>query len=91
MALAWVLAAAPEASVRNPGVAQSLAERAVTLTAMADAGALDVLAAAQAANQDFDGAIRTADAALALRPTNSGAIATRRSEYQQRRAFTLPR
>jgi tetratricopeptide (TPR) repeat protein len=87
--LAWVLASAPQESVRDPGLAQRLAERAVALTGKADAGALDVLAAAQAANNDFGRAAETAEGALALKPANAAEIMARRDGYRQRRAFTL--
>ncbi|MGC4083975.1 MAG: tetratricopeptide repeat protein [Vicinamibacterales bacterium] len=52
--LAWLLAAAPQDALRDPGLAIRLAERAVSLTNRRDAGALDVLAAAQAASDDFE-------------------------------------
>jgi tetratricopeptide (TPR) repeat protein/mono/diheme cytochrome c family protein len=87
--LAWLLAAAPQDPIRDPALALRLAERAVALTGRADAGALDVLAAAQAANNDFERAAQTADAALALKPANAADIATRRDAYRQRRAFRL--
>ncbi len=89
--LAWLLAGAPQEAIRDPGLAQRLAERAVALTGKADAGALDVLAAAQAANGDFERAVQTAEAALALKPSNAEAIAQRRDGYRQGRAFVLPR
>ena len=89
--LAWVLAATPQESLRDPGLAVRLAERAVSLTVRKDAGALDVLAAAQASNNDFDRAAQTADAALALKPANADAITARRDAYRQGRAFRLPR
>ena len=41
--LAWLLAAAPQDTLRDPGLAIRLAERAVSLTNQKDAGALDVL------------------------------------------------
>jgi tetratricopeptide (TPR) repeat protein len=88
--LAWVLAASPHDSVRDPGLAQRLAERAVSLTGRTDAGALDVLAAAPASANDFDSAVNTADAALALKPANAADITARRDAYRQRRAFRLP-
>jgi tetratricopeptide (TPR) repeat protein len=89
--LAWLLAAAPQEPVRDPGLAVRLSERAVALTQKKDAGALDVLAAAQAANDDFDRAVQTADAALALKPPNAEAIRARRDGYRQHRAFRLAR
>lgn len=88
--LAWVLVSAPQDAVRDPGLAQRLAERAVALTGRADPGALDVLAATLAANNDFDRAVDTAEAALALKPANADAIAARRDLYRQGREFRLP-
>lgn len=89
--LAWLLAASPQDSLRDPGLAMRLAERAVSLTGWKDAGALDVLAAAQAANDDFERAVDTTDAALALKPANAAAIAARRDAYRRRQAFRLAR
>jgi Tfp pilus assembly protein PilF len=66
--LASVLAAAPDASVRNPTEAVRLAERAATLTLRRDANTLDVLAVAHAAAGDFDRAVAVADEALSLNP-----------------------
>jgi len=89
--LAWLLAAAPQDSLRDPGLAIRLAERAVSLTDRKDAGALDALAAAQASNDEFDRAVDTADAALALKPASPDALMKRRDGYRQRQAFRLPR
>jgi tetratricopeptide (TPR) repeat protein len=88
--LAWVLAAAPQDSVRDAALAQRLAERAVSLTGKKDPGALDVLAAAQAAGGDFERAVQTADAALALQPANAADVTARRDGYRQGRTFRLP-
>ncbi len=89
--LAWVLAATPHDALRDPGLAIRMAERAVALTGRRDAGALDALAAAQAANGEFDRAVDTATTALALKPADAASITARRDGYQQRRAFRLPR
>jgi tetratricopeptide (TPR) repeat protein len=88
--LAWLLAAAPQDALRDPALAVRLAERAVSLTVRQDAGALDALAASQAASNDFEAAAETADAALALKPRNADAVTARRDGYRQRRAFRLP-
>ena len=88
--LAWVLSATPQEPLRDAGLAMRLAERAVAVTNRRDAGALDALAAAQASNGEFDRAVDTANAALALKPSNAGAITARRDGYQQRRTFVLP-
>jgi tetratricopeptide (TPR) repeat protein len=89
--LVWLLAAAPQDSLHDPGLAIRFAERAVALTGSKDPGALDALAAAQAANGDFDRAADTADAALRLKPQNPAPITARRDGYRQRQAFRLPR
>jgi hypothetical protein len=89
--LAWVLAGAPQDSLRDPGLAVRLAERAVQITGGNDAGTLDVLAAAHASNDEFDRAVETADAALALKPSNADAVTARRDGYRQHRAFRLAR
>ncbi|MEQ1909774.1 MAG: tetratricopeptide repeat protein [Vicinamibacterales bacterium] len=89
--LAWLLAAAPQDVLRDPGLAVRLAERATLLTNRKDAGALDALAAAQASNNEFDRAADTANAALLLKPVNADAISARRDGYRQGRAFVLPR
>ena len=66
--LASLLAASPDASVRNPPEAVQLAGRAAALTERRDANVLDVLAAAYGAAGDFDRAVAVADEALALNP-----------------------
>ena len=89
--LAWVLAGAEAEALRDPGLAMRLAERAVAMTNNRDAAPLDALAAAQAANDEFERAALTAEQALALNPPNAAAIAARRDGYRQRLAFRLPR
>jgi tetratricopeptide (TPR) repeat protein len=64
--LAWALATHPDASVRNPEEAASLAERARTMTQGRDPGALDVVAAAHAANRRYREAAEVGEKALAL-------------------------
>ncbi len=76
-ALAWTLATAQEESVRDSAQAVKLAEQAADLTGRRSAGALDVLAAAYASAGQFDKAVATADAALALGPPALGAAAIR--------------
>jgi len=62
--LAWVLAVAPDAALRNPTRAVDLAERAVARSAGNDPSMLDTLATARAAAGDFEGALRDVDAAM---------------------------
>jgi tetratricopeptide (TPR) repeat protein len=90
--LAWLLASARDAALRDPDQAVRVGERAVTLTARGDANALDVLAAAQAAAGRFDAAVETAAAALALGPPEvvAAAIRQRQRLYQQKRAYVRP-
>ena len=64
--LAWILATTDRPEVRAPGEAVRLAERVAELTRHQDATALDTLAVAYAAAGQFDRAVSTAQAALAL-------------------------
>ncbi|MGE0451504.1 MAG: tetratricopeptide repeat protein [Vicinamibacterales bacterium] len=89
--LAWLLAATPHDGLRDGPAAVRLSERAVALTSSLDPAALDVLAAALASTGDFARAIRTADQALALAPTNNAAIQARRDLYTQKRPFRFGR
>ena len=62
--LAWHLATAPDANLRDPAEAIRLAEFACADRAATRPGWLDTLAAAYAANGQFDDAVRTGEAAL---------------------------
>jgi Flp pilus assembly protein TadD len=90
--LAWLRATAPEASVRRPDEAVRLAERADELTGHRDAGALDVLAAAYAAAERFEDAVRVSREAMTI-ADNGGLqslwvdIRERAKLYEQGRAF----
>lgn len=64
--LAWLLTTHPDPAVRNADEAIRLAERAVELTGRRHARALDVLAAAYAADGQFDRAIANVEAALVV-------------------------
>jgi tetratricopeptide (TPR) repeat protein len=89
---AWVLAACPEASVRNGPEAVELAERAVKLSASSDPSLLDVLAAAYAEVGRFPEALQTAHRALYLatqqnaRPLVQG-LKTRIALYESNSPF----
>jgi Flp pilus assembly protein TadD len=85
--LVWLLAATPDAALRDATLAVRLAERAVALTTRTNSGALDALGVAQAAASDFARAVASADAALALKPPNASEISARRELYRQGRAF----
>ncbi len=64
--LAWILATAPQTSVRNGAKAVQLAERANRLAEGKDLDILDTLAAAYAEAGSFGDAIRTAQRAIEL-------------------------
>ncbi|MDW8310959.1 MAG: tetratricopeptide repeat protein, partial [Verrucomicrobiales bacterium] len=64
--LAWLLATCSEASCRNGAEAVRLAERAVELTRRSDPHTLGTLAAAYAETGQFERAVATVRAALAL-------------------------
>ena len=61
---AWILATAPDASLRNGSEATVLAERAVRQTQGRDPAILDTLAAAYAESGRFPEAVQTAQTAL---------------------------
>jgi tetratricopeptide (TPR) repeat protein/mono/diheme cytochrome c family protein len=90
--LAWLLATASSASLRNPAEALRLAEQAAAIVTRRRAPALDILAAAQAANGQFDLALATCDEALALNPglAIATAIRQRRALYEQKRPYVMP-
>jgi tetratricopeptide (TPR) repeat protein len=90
--LAWLLATAPDAALRDANQAIRLAERAVDLSGRRDAGALDVLAAACAAAGEFDRAVAAAQAALELKPADPDAAAIRQRQelYRRRKPYVSP-
>jgi tetratricopeptide (TPR) repeat protein len=90
--LAWLLATAADASLRDPNQAIRFAEQAAELTGRQDASALDVLAAAYAAAGQFDRAIATSDLALAMKPDAvlSAAIRRRQELYRQQQPYRSP-
>ena len=64
--LAWILATDREARRRNPAEALMLSTKACKMTRFQDPGSLEILAAAQAENGDFETASATAQKALDL-------------------------
>lgn len=91
--LAWELATAPDASLRNAIEALAIAERLDRETRSSDAGVLDTLGAALAENGRFDDAARAVERSIAL-SREAGAPAevlreleARRDLYKSRRAF----
>ena len=65
-ALAWLHATSGNPDVRDPGAALDLATRATELSERRDVAVLDALAAAYAADERFEEAALTAEAAVAL-------------------------
>ena len=94
-ALSWTLATHAEGSVRQPGEAVELGRRAADLTGFLDPVVLDVLAAAYAADEQFDRAVETASRGveLALDIENEelvGQIRARLDLYRRRQAYHEP-
>jgi tetratricopeptide (TPR) repeat protein len=91
--LAWLLATAPEPTIRDPDRALRFAERAADLTEHRDASALDILAAAYASAGRFDEAVATCDRALTRNPDPALArsIRARQELYRQHQAYRSPR
>jgi tetratricopeptide (TPR) repeat protein/mono/diheme cytochrome c family protein len=92
---AWLLSAHRDPAIRRPTEAVQLAERAVALTARADADALDVLAAAYASADRFDAAVQTGSEALRVleRARANGSIQEVRARldlYRRHIAFIVP-
>ena len=92
--LVWRLAARREPAMRRPAQARRWAERLVELSGRAPAF-LDLLAAAQAAEGEFDAAVRTVGDAIAQLPREAPAaereaMSSRLALYQARRPFVLP-
>ena len=92
---AWLLSAHRDPAIRRPAEAVQLAERAVALTARADADALDVLAAAYASADRFDAAVQIGSEALRVleraRANESiQEVRARLDLYRRRIAFIVP-
>jgi len=90
--IAWLLATAPDAALRDANQAIRFAEQAADLTGRGDASALDVLAAAYAAAGQFDRAIAVSQSALELKPDAPLAAAIRRRQelYRQHKPYVSP-
>jgi tetratricopeptide (TPR) repeat protein len=93
--LAWLLATAPDAALRDPEEALRLAEGLVAQAAAPPADALDTLAAAQAAAGRSELAVRTAEQALeAAERERAGALAAairaRLARYRAGAAWVEP-
>jgi len=85
LALAWVLASAPDEQLRDGGVAMELLDP--LLRERRAPRLLDAYAAAQAATGDFAAAIRTADEAIAALRLAAPGGAPALAEVQSRRAL----
>ncbi len=90
--LAWILATDPDPRVRDPGQALGLARRAAELTEGRDPWVLDTLAAAYAADGQFDRAVATAEQALAVAtelpaPRLARSLGERLALYRSRTAY----
>ncbi len=84
--LAWALATNPDPEARNPGIALTLAELVSAAATPPRAEVLDTLAAAYAANGQFDLATRTMERALALlgdQPEFTGQFSARLGLYRR--------
>jgi Flp pilus assembly protein TadD len=89
--LAWLLATAPDAKIRNGQEAQKLAMRAVELDGGQDWDTLDTLAAACAENGNFVGALRCQNDALKFAPPEVRQELQERLElYQAKQPYRLP-
>jgi len=91
--LSWLLAAAPDDSLRDSDQAVRFAERVVDLTGRRNPAAFDVLAAALAEAGDFERALTATEEALRLAPQEpmAAAIRQRQELYRQHKAFRILR
>lgn len=88
--LAWLLATAPEAKLRDGRRAVEAAARAVELEEATDWDSIDTLAAALAESGKFSEAVRCAKQALQTAPPNEHAeLEARLKLYQAKRPFRL--
>ncbi len=89
--IAWVLATSPDASERNPAEALRLAQRAAELTSGREPIVLDALAAAYAANGNFDLAQKTVERAISIASPRAPGLAlelrSRLQLYRQGKSF----
>ena len=92
--LAWILATAADASLRNPEEAVQLAESIGSVDQLSSANQLDTLAAAYAAAGRRGDAVRAAERALALAQREDAQLArqieSRLREYRRGRAWVEP-
>lgn len=85
---AWLMATCPDAKVRNPKSALLAARRAIELDGEDEARYLDTLAAALAANGQFNDAVETMKEALKKAPEEELALMKQRLvAYQNKQGF----
>ena len=87
--LAWILAADKDPSIRNPKEAKALAGRLCKITNNKNPVYLDLLSIAQAADGDFDGAIKTIIKAIEVYGNVPEALSAqgRLELYRQKRPY----
>jgi len=92
VALTWILAAAPDATVRDPQEAIRLSGRLLQLTDQHDPAALDLAAVAYASGGQFDRAVALTQNALEMKPAEeiAGVIRKRQELYKQRQPYVAP-
>jgi Flp pilus assembly protein TadD len=91
---AWLLATSPDLSVTDRQTALTMAEQLVTSGSDQDASALDVQAAALAANGQFDRAVKTAERMLVVLgsegdPRATAAARDRLALYRSGKAYVV--
>lgn len=93
--MAWLMATAPDAKLRNAPQAIQIGERIAELTSRKEPKPLDMLAAAYAEAGRFEDATATAQEALKLAEARgetdlAAAIGSRLQSYAQRQPYRLP-
>lgn len=86
--LAWMVATCPDKRFREPKLALKDARKACEITKNEDWNTLDTLGAAHALNENFDEAVKAAEAALKLAPSEKkNGIQQRISLYKKKKPF----
>jgi tetratricopeptide (TPR) repeat protein len=89
---AWLAATCPDEKYRDPKLALDLAQRAVAITQGKVWEVLDTLAAAQAANGDYEAAVKTSEEAINLGSDAAihGGVRDRMTLYQEGKPYLMP-
>jgi tetratricopeptide (TPR) repeat protein len=89
---AWLAATCPDEMYRDPKLALDLAQRAVAITQGKVWEVLDTLAAAQAANGDYEAAVKTSEEAINLGSDAAihGGVRDRMTLYQEGKPYLMP-